>query len=79
MANNNGRIEISLDEYNSLRDNIDVLNKTIAGLNKKVEVYEDKIGRLADTFVDLYGSTIQARIFRWGHICNPMFEEFNRQ
>lgn len=78
MPENNGRIEISMNEYNSLKEQIEILNKSLVQANKKVDGYEEKIARLADTFVDLYGSTVQARLFKWNNICNPMFEEFNR-
>lgn len=60
------RIEISLDEYNALKDRIVELEKNIAKQDKTIEEQSSYIDELEETmeFI-LHGTTWLDRVFKW--------------
>lgn len=70
------RIEVSLNEYNSLKRKIKDLEDTLNDVSKESAAYKEKLKKLEMLVSDLENETISNRIFRWYKIINPMKKIF---
>lgn len=65
------RIEIPMEEYNSLKNKIKELEVTIADVSKEASTYKEKLGILESLIMDLENEKLIDRIFFWNRIVEP--------
>lgn len=72
------RIDISIEEYNALKDRITELEKTVARQDKTIENYEIQVDSLmASLDTVLHQTTWLERVFNWKNIVSLIEEELN--
>lgn len=69
------RIEISMEEYNALRDKIKALEDTNGQLAKDNAILKEKVGRMNDTLEDITSSSLFERLFSWRKVINASKNE----
>ena len=62
------RIEISMEEYNSLKDKIRTLEKTNSEHLQEISALKEQTSILKDSLEEICDSSLTERIFRWGNI-----------
>lgn len=70
------RIEVSLNEYNSLKRKIKDLEDTLNDVSKESAAYKEKLKKLEMFVSDLENETVSNRIFKWYKIINRMKKIF---
>lgn len=60
-----GRIEISLNEYNSLKDKIKSLEEDLVKSNDKIEILKNENNILEEKILNLKTSSLFERFFKW--------------
>lgn len=72
------RIDISIEEYNALKDRITELEKTIARQDQTIENYEIQVDSLmASLDTVLHQTTWLERVFNWKNIVSLIEEDLN--
>lgn len=69
------RIEISMEEYNALRDKIKALEDTNGQLAKDNAILKEKVGRMNDTLEGITSSSLFERLFSWRKVINAFKNE----
>ena len=65
------RIEISIQEFNSLKDKIRTLESSLIDVSKEAAIYKEKYSALRDLSMDLENESLLNRIFNWKDILKP--------
>jgi uncharacterized protein YdcH (DUF465 family) len=73
------KIEIPIDEYNSLHDKIKELEKGIGNVLNESNNYKEKILALKDMVSDLENEPLVNRMFKWDSVVEPFKEFFNNE
>lgn len=63
-----GRIEIPIEEYNSLRNNSSKLEKIINSLSKENMLLKEELEKKDEFIYNIKETTIFDRIFKWKNI-----------
>ena len=71
------RIEISLEEYNGLKNKIKTLENTLGDVSKEAAIYKEKLGKIEGLVIDLEEETLINRIFSWKSIITPLKNLFS--
>ena len=72
------RIDISIEEYNALKDRISELEKTVARQDQTIENYEIQVDSLmASLDTVLHQTTWLERVFNWKNIVSLIEEDLN--
>ena len=71
------RIEISMEEYNSLKNKIKQLESTLVDVSKEASTYKEKLGILEGLVIDLDNEKLVDRLFSWKSIVKPFKDVFN--
>ena len=72
------RIDISIEEYNALKDRITELEKTVARQDQTIENYEIQVDSLmASLDTVLHQTTWLERVFNWKNIVSLIEEDLN--
>lgn len=73
------RIEISVDEYNALKERIKQLEEEVVEKDKKIEVLEYNAEKYEDIFEYVFEDiTSFERIFQWKHILRAVDEALGK-
>lgn len=73
------RIEISIDEYNALKDRIKVLEEDVVKKDKEIETLEYNIGKYEDIVEYVFDEvTTMERIFQWKYIVRAVNEALGK-
>jgi archaellum component FlaC len=70
------RIEISMEEYNSLKNKIKQLESTLVDVSKEASTYKEKLGILEGLVIDLDNEKLVDRLFSWKSIVKPFKDVF---
>jgi archaellum component FlaC len=70
------RIEISMEEYNSLKNKIKQLESTLVDVSKEASTYKEKLGILEGLVIDLDNEKLVDRLFGWKSIVKPFKDVF---
>lgn len=70
------RIEISMEEYNGLKNKIKQLESTLVDVSKEASTYKEKLGILEGLVIDLESEKLVDRLFSWESIVNPFKDIF---
>lgn len=70
------RIEISMEEYNSLKNKIKQLESTLVDVSKEASTYKEKLGILEGLVIDLDNEKLVDRLFSWKRIVKPFKDVF---
>ena len=65
------RIEISMEEYNGLKNKIKQLESTLVDVSKEASTYKEKLGILEGLVIDLDNEKLVDRLFSWKSIVKP--------
>ena len=65
------RIEISMEEYNGLKNKIKQLESTLVDVSKEASTYKEKLGILEGLVIDLESEKLFDRLFTWKSIVKP--------
>lgn len=77
---NSARIEISIDEYNALKDRIKTLEEEIVKRDKEIETLEYNIGKYEDVVEYIFEDvTPMERIFQWKYIVRAVNESLGKE
>jgi len=71
------RIEISMEEYNGLKNKIKQLESTLVDVSKEASTYKEKLGILEGLVIDLDNEKLVDRLFSWKSIVKPFKDVFN--
>lgn len=71
------RIEISLEEYNGLKNKIKTLENTLGDVSKEASAYKEKLGTIEGLVMDLEDETWVDRLFSWKSILKPFKDLFS--
>lgn len=72
------RIEISIEEYNGLKNKIKQLESTLADVSKEASTYKEKLGILEGLVIDLDSEKLVDRLFSWKNIVKPFKDVFKK-
>ena len=72
------RIEISMEEYNSLKNKIKQLESTLVDVSKEASTYKEKLGILEGLVIDLDNERLVDRLFSWKSIVKPFKDVFKK-
>ena len=70
------RIEISMDEYNSLRNKIKELEFKLVDKDKEIQHYKDYISKRKIIVEDAMEEPLMKRIFSWNKIKKKVYHAF---
>jgi archaellum component FlaC len=70
------RIEISMEEYNGLKNKIKQLESTLVDVSKEASTYKEKLGILEGLVIDLDNEKLVDRLFSWKSIVKPFKDVF---
>ena len=70
------RIEISMEEYNGLKNKIKQLESTLVDVSKEASTYKEKLGILEGLVIDLDSEKLVDRLFSWKSIVKPFKDVF---
>lgn len=77
---NSARIEISIDEYNALKDKIKALEEEIVKKDKKIETLDYNLGKYEDVVEYVFEDvTPMERIFQWKYIVRAVNESLGKE
>ena len=76
MNNVGGRIEIPMEEYNTLKEKINALEIKLNDFSKKEIEYKQKLDECQNIILDLKGESLFNRIFKWNKIIHPLISLF---
>lgn len=77
---NSARIEISIDEYNALKDRIKALEEEIVKKDKKIETLDYNLGKYEDVVEYVFEDvTPMERIFQWKYIVRAVNESLGKE
>jgi hypothetical protein len=68
------RIEISLEEYNALKNKVKNLEEQIVIDSKEIKKYKDNFETLFFAIEDLEGEGLFDRVFKWKNIINSLLK-----
>lgn len=68
------RIEISLEEYNALKNKVKNLEEQIVIDSKEIKKYKDNFETLFFAIEDLEGEGLFNRVFKWKNIINSLLK-----
>lgn len=68
------RIEISLEEYNALKNKVKNLEEQIVIDSKEIKRYKDNFETLFFAIEDLEGEGLFNRVFKWKDIINSLLK-----
>jgi len=75
----NARIEISISEYNALKDRIKALEEDVVKKDKEIETLEYNIGKYEDIVEYVFDEvTTMERIFQWKYIVRAVNEALGK-
>lgn len=75
----NARIEISINEYNALKDRIKALEEDVVKKDKEIETLEYNIGKYEDIVEYVFDEvTTMERIFQWKYIVRAVNEALGK-
>lgn len=69
------RIEIPMEEYNSLKQKVRELESTLGDVSKEAALYKEKLGNLKGLIIDLENETLIDRVFHWKGVVEPFKKE----
>ena len=72
------RIEISMEEYNGLKNKIKQLESTLVDVSKEASTYKEKLGILEGLVIDLDSEKLVDRLFSWKSIVKPFKDVFKK-
>lgn len=73
------RIEISINEYNALKDRIKALEEDVVKKDKEIETLEYNIGKYEDIVEYVFDEvTTMERIFQWKYIVRAVNEALGK-
>lgn len=70
------RIEISIEEYNGLKNKIKQLESALVDVSKEASTYKEKLGILEGLVIDLDDEKLVDRLFSWKSIVKPFKDVF---
>lgn len=70
------RIEIPLNEYNSLKDKINNLEETIIKNSKEINILKEKYEEAKFLVQELQNEDLISRMFKWKNITKPLITLF---
>lgn len=73
------RIEISLAEYNGLKDKIKALESTIVDVSEDAAFYKEKYKDAESIVYDLETEGFINRAFGWKKVISPLVQIFRKQ
>lgn len=68
------KIEISLAEYNGLKDKIKSLEEKLVDMSKEIKIYKNRMDDYNDFIADLEQESLINRVFHWKNIFKPFKE-----
>ena len=72
------RIEISMEEYNGLKNKIKQLESTLVDVSKEASTYKETLGILEGLVIDLDSEKLVDRLFSWKSIVKPFKDVFKK-
>lgn len=72
------RIEISLEEYNNLKNRIKVLENNIVDISKEAAEYKEKLDNMKRVLGDVVDASLTDRIFAWKTHMQPFIKELSQ-
>ena len=73
------RIEIPLDEYNTLKQKIRDLEKMLNDNSNQLSLYQNEINNIEKLILNLKEEGIINRVFNWQKIIKPLMEILKRE
>ena len=73
----NGKIEVSIEEYQGMRKKIKDLESALNSVSKEAAVNKEIIEQAKALIVDIESETFVNRLFRWKSVVKPLNDLFN--
>ena len=70
------RIEISMEEYQGMKDKIESLEKSLADSKKETELYRERFIAIHDTVEDAADISLFNRLFNWKKIFKSIIDTY---
>lgn len=72
------RIEISIEEYNALKDKIKELESTLVDVSKETSFYKEKYKDAESLVYDLEAEGFVGRLLKWKKVISPLVTLFQK-
>ena len=73
------RIEMSLSEYNTLKDKIKALEGALNYVSKEASLFKGKVNDIQSLVIDLKNASFMERVFHWKDVTKPFNKFLNKK